>query len=195
MRLIVVGQEYLEQEIYRRHTHKSGEHTQNKHNVHHRLSCLEFHTAENVCYRKHEDCCDHTAADRDEKRIAVPLQKLRLCEKSFVIIKCPLLREEGRRPRAGLLTEGLNEEIEEGNDPYDRENGENYLSYGVAEDPSEAHTAATFFLFLAFLDLCFQLIDLLPVGQLLSVLINLYFILDLFTHWKLSSPFTAEDLL
>ena len=195
MRLIVVGQEYLEQEIYRRHTHKAGEHSQDKHYVHHRLSCLEFHTAENVCYRKNEDRCDHTAADCDEKRIAVPLQKLSLCEKSFVIIKRPLLREEGGRPRARLFTEGLNEEIDERNDPDDRENSENYLSYGVAEDPSEAHTAATLFLFLAFFDLCFQLIYLLPVGQLLSALINLYFILDLFTHWKLSSPFTAEDLL
>ena len=69
-----------------------------------------------------------------------------------------------------------------------------YLIYGITEDFPEFHTAAAFFLLLAALDLGFHLVDLLPVGQFLSVL-NDVLILILYTHWKLSSPFTAEDLL
>ena len=82
----------------------------------------------------------------------------------------------------------------ERNDPNDRKDRENNLSYGIAKDSSELHTAAALFLLLAAIDLCFHLVDLLPVGQFLSAL-NDVLILILCTHWKLSSPFTAEDLL
>ena len=96
VRLVVIGEENFEQEVNCRHTHKAREHTQNEHNVHHRLSCLKLHTAENICHRKHEYCRNDTAAYGNEQGVAVPLQKLGFGKESLVIIERPFLREEGR---------------------------------------------------------------------------------------------------
>ena len=47
-----------------------------------------------------------------ERKVYRKEQRWREVQPALVVIECPLLREEGRRPRTGLLTEGLNEEIE-----------------------------------------------------------------------------------
>ena len=117
---------------------EAGEHAQNQHQVHQRLSHLETQTGKGIAHSQHKNGLEECSGKAHESRILEPDQKVGLGEQADVVIQTKLFGEQIAGHALVFHLEGLQHQAEEGEEPHSR----NHDQHDVDEEVADAAACA-----------------------------------------------------